>query len=56
MLQRFLVEARDREQHLAVAHSVEAVDGAGDDPEKALFEDPILVRLLTEIPRTSRPR
>ena len=43
-----LVEARDREQHFAVAHSVEAMDRAGHDPEQALLEDPVLLRLLAE--------
>ena len=51
----FLVEARDREQHFAVAHSVEAMDRPGHDPEQALLEDPVLLRLLAERARAGRP-
>jgi hypothetical protein len=43
-----LVEARDREQHFAVPHSVKAMDRASHDPEQALFEDLVLIRLFSE--------
>jgi hypothetical protein len=44
----FLIQARDREQHLGVAHSVETVNRARDDPEHALFENAILLRLFSK--------
>ena len=50
-----LVEARDREQHFAVAHSVKAMDRAGHDPEQALLEDPVLLRFLAERRGAGRP-
>src|SRR6202043_3796220 len=35
-------QARDREQHLTVAHSVEAVQRAGNDPKQRFLQDAIL--------------
>ena len=37
-------QAGDFPVHLAVAHAVRALDRAGDDPEEALAEDPVVLR------------
>src|ERR1700722_1922157 len=42
------VQARDREQHFAVAHSVEAVQAARHDPELQLLEGAVLLCICTE--------
>jgi len=50
-LQGLIIKARDREQHLAMPHSVEAVQRPRHDPEQALLEDAILLRFLGKGPR-----
>src|SRR5262249_50388503 len=42
LLNRLVCEARDREQHLGVAHSVETLQFASHDPEQQLLEHAIL--------------
>src|SRR2546427_4584446 len=51
----FFVQARDREQHLAVAHSVETLQRARHDPEEALLKDAALLGLLAERLRARAP-
>src|SRR5207244_11888293 len=51
----FFVQARDREQHFAVAHSVEALQRPRHDPEQALLEDPVLFGFLAEAARAGAP-
>src|SRR5262245_44302051 len=47
---------RDREEHLAVAHSVEALERLGHHPEDLVEEHPVEVRLLPKRTDTVEPR
>src|SRR5262249_46230609 len=50
-----LAQARDRELHLGVAHSVKTVDVVRHQPENVLLKKRILIRLIAESVRAGRP-
>src|SRR4029077_5910750 len=50
-----IVEARDREQHFGMAHSVETLQAPCNDPEQSFLEHAVLVRLASEGPQALDP-
>ena len=43
-----LIEPGDSQEHLAVPHAVEAAEAPRHDPEEALLEDAVLLRLSSK--------